>query len=125
MQKITQAQKSAWILALKSGDYKQGQHALRTHDSAYCCLGVLAEQTCDKVENRDDEERPTRYYFNIDLGEEDFTGSLPGELISDDVQSMLIHLNDTKRFTFEQIADVVAALPLGALQNGFAAHDGN
>lgn len=35
-----------WITALRSGEYKQGQSALRTstkHGDRYCCLGVLAD----------------------------------------------------------------------------------
>jgi hypothetical protein len=36
--------KQAWIMALRSGEYKQGIGALRTQNR-YCCLGVL----CDVV----------------------------------------------------------------------------
>lgn len=38
--------KSRWIAALRSGDYEQGQGALKTNDGAdsqHCCLGVLCE----------------------------------------------------------------------------------
>jgi hypothetical protein len=31
-----------WIAALRSGKYKQGKNALRTHDR-FCCLGVLCD----------------------------------------------------------------------------------
>lgn len=31
-----------WILALESGDYKQGEGGLRIHDR-YCCLGLMCE----------------------------------------------------------------------------------
>lgn len=30
-----------WIAALRSGDYRQGQRALRNSDNEFCCLGVL------------------------------------------------------------------------------------
>lgn len=32
--------KAQWVAALRSGEYKQGQHYLRFNDS-FCCLGVL------------------------------------------------------------------------------------
>lgn len=34
--------KRAWVKALRSGNYKQGQGALRQHDR-FCCLGVLCD----------------------------------------------------------------------------------
>ena len=34
--------RKAWVKALRSGQYKQGQHSLCTN-KRYCCLGVLAE----------------------------------------------------------------------------------
>ena len=34
--------KKMWLDALRSGEYKQGQLALRTEDS-FCCLGVLCD----------------------------------------------------------------------------------
>jgi hypothetical protein len=35
--------KAEWVAALKSGEYKQGQGALRGEDEKMCCLGVLCE----------------------------------------------------------------------------------
>jgi hypothetical protein len=32
-----------WTAALRSGEYKQGAGALRTHSDCYCCLGVLCD----------------------------------------------------------------------------------
>jgi hypothetical protein len=34
--------KQAWLTALRSGDYQQGQGYLRQGDQ-YCCLGVLCD----------------------------------------------------------------------------------
>lgn len=34
---------AAWVAALRSGEYKQGTHHLRSTDNSYCCLGVLCE----------------------------------------------------------------------------------
>ena len=33
----------AWLAALRSGEYKQGQMRLHKSDETYCCLGVLLE----------------------------------------------------------------------------------
>ena len=35
--------KSAWVKALRSGDYSQGCTYLRSAEDAYCCLGVLCD----------------------------------------------------------------------------------
>lgn len=35
--------KTLWTTALRSGDYGQGRHALRSSQDKYCCLGVLCE----------------------------------------------------------------------------------
>lgn len=34
--------KARWVAALRSGEYPQGKHALRTAEG-YCCLGVLCD----------------------------------------------------------------------------------
>lgn len=38
--------KTAWLAALRSGDYKQGMQVLASEENGYCCLGVL----CDLAE---------------------------------------------------------------------------
>lgn len=35
--------KKLWIDALRSGEYNQGEGALRTNDNRFCCLGVLCD----------------------------------------------------------------------------------
>ena len=40
---LTEKQKSDWIAALRSGEYKQGSRDLRDVDGNFCCLGVLTE----------------------------------------------------------------------------------
>ncbi|MEM9067149.1 MAG: hypothetical protein AAGE52_01545 [Myxococcota bacterium] len=39
---MTPELKAKWLKALRSGDYKQGAHQLRTR-KGYCCLGVLCD----------------------------------------------------------------------------------
>lgn len=41
---MNQAVKEIWVDALRSGDYKQGKHALHNNsEDKYCCLGVLCD----------------------------------------------------------------------------------
>lgn len=40
--KLKPAVKTAWLAALRSGDYQQGRFNLR-RSSAFCCLGVLCD----------------------------------------------------------------------------------
>lgn len=77
--------KQKWIAALKSGEYKQGK--ARLHDKnagTYCCLGVLNEVAAYGYPGG-----------NAGLGYE-----LPAR-----VQSQLIHMNDSKGYSFEGIAN--------------------
>jgi len=89
--------KAAWVAALRSGKYKQGEAAMynRTTD-AYCCLGVLCA---------------VQDPFSVS-----FMG-LPGSNIAptpelraglDDADiNILMAANDTHRWTFEEIATYI------------------
>lgn len=35
--------KERWLKALRSGEYEQGESALKTNDDKFCCLGVLCD----------------------------------------------------------------------------------
>lgn len=35
--------RARWVAALRSGEYEQGRHQLRTDHGGLCCLGVLCE----------------------------------------------------------------------------------
>jgi hypothetical protein len=48
-QKMDPEAKKAWLEALRSGRYKQGQGKLRREGDEFCCLGVL----CDLGQDRD------------------------------------------------------------------------
>lgn len=39
---MTRAERDAWVAALRSGKYRQGQDRLRS-ESGFCCLGVLCD----------------------------------------------------------------------------------
>lgn len=61
---MNQEVKKAWLEALRSGNYKQGQSWLKDGDK-YCCLGVLCETLSRKPE----------LGFKVDLMEDECSSS--------------------------------------------------
>ena len=96
----------AWIEALRSGEYKQGQNKLgriRGRDIFYCCLGVACEVAVK--EGFVDIER-TVYYNNVNY--DGFSTHLPESVeaalgLNNPVQSLLIDLNDEEGSGFAEI----------------------
>lgn len=92
--------KDKWVIALRSGDYKQGKYKLRNADDSFCCLGVL----CDIVDPTKwivDEPAPYSYshdgYANhLPTSVRDFVGI-------DESLTYIMGLNDNGG-TFEDIA---------------------
>lgn len=101
--------KEAWVKALRSGDYKQGQGALKWQGSGaalHCCLGVLCEVAglCLKS------EVGLNHSLQFD-GDMSSTGGLGVRARSFvglpyDVHVKLWKMNDYGD-TFEQIADYI------------------
>lgn len=111
--------RKAWIEALRSGKYAQGQARLKS--DKYCCLGVA----CD-VSGQGRWSLNT-YVCGDGLRSVDKSAiSLPEDVknyyglrnkhggFADDEDS-LIRCNDTKKYTFEQIADIIEREPEGLL----------
>lgn len=99
--------RDAWVAALRSGEYKQGQHGLRSGDY-HCCLGVLCE-IHPNVTGKPDAEGT--YFYSIEGDPNEYCTTLPrtlsnneGLLLSD-IQSSLINLNDNQAKDFNEIAD--------------------
>jgi hypothetical protein len=127
--------KTQWIAALRSGEYTQGHGTLQTHDNEFCCLGVLcdlyAKDGGGEWERRDspgsnshifrmdhngddDYGHQSRHYLPSNLREvaglpDEFGGSgrLVGLYDLEGCEVVLSDLNDSKEFTFDQIADVI------------------
>jgi hypothetical protein len=59
---MNQEIKTKWINALRSGDYEQGQGALKNPDGQYCCLGVL----CDLYDKHRMEEFGAKSSWTVD-----------------------------------------------------------
>jgi len=111
--------KAKWVAALRSGEYKQTRHLLRTTDDKYCCLGVLGticapEKWVKETQETDPGANTAYYHF---AGEESLLPSEFAEKLGLDgsTQDKLTILNDGQeghRFaehiephSFEQIAD--------------------
>ena len=117
-----------WATALRSGDYKQGQHKLRVDDT-FCCLGVA----CDLYAK----ENPTKakwgtflsdYVFEVkdkEVNRDTLPGSVmewlglntnTGGFIPDESKfgiNSLAQLNDHGERPFSYIADIITSQPKG------------
>ena len=114
--------KARWLAALRSGDYLQARGFLRSA-RGYCCLGVLCEIAVQEgVTTRVTRGEGAESYYGEDFfstvlpeqvsdwaGGLSSSGALPGEATIDGSFSgnTLADLNDSGRYTFEQIADVI------------------
>lgn len=96
--------KNKWVVALRSGAYKQGKNVLRNNLNEFCCLGVL----CDIV-NPDGWQdgkfegcslftipEQIREKYNMDFLTRDRTWYLQSE-------------NDSGEMNFEKIANLIEA----------------
>lgn len=94
-----------WTTALRSGEYKQGRCKLQTSEG-YCCLGVACVLFTpkDKLEMdggmisgglAKNQPHGKRWLNEID----DVVGEVLGERV--------VILNDYRRYTFTEIADVI------------------
>ena len=101
--------KDRWILALRSGEYKQGRGFLYRNDGTMCCLGVL----CDLYVKENNKKWEGNNMFYDLLGK---TKSLPNEVqqwadLNDGNPTVSSHnslaeLNDDGA-SFEVIADII------------------
>lgn len=106
----------AWIAALRSGEYRQGNRTLRNAASEYCCLGVLCDVYRKRYNRGSWEERDASRnspYFEMDGPHRCY---LPKEIaeaigtdgdLSRDFEVELVQLNDRDEATFKEIADYI------------------
>lgn len=105
--------KAKWVAALRSGDYKQGEGALKDIEGCNCCLGVLAE--INGVESRFYDEENDCWVTHDDNhliydfeGDERSTEVPVGYCgLKSSVIDTLIVMNDTENKTFPEIADFI------------------
>ena len=119
---LTEEQKKArleWAEALKSGSFAQGQSHMLVErcdgTKTYCCLGVAGTIFDGEFAHLSTDGDYTAYGLFEDLGDDNnttWTDYLPEDLIqklgmTDDETYACVHLNDTKRWDFDAIGDVV------------------
>jgi hypothetical protein len=111
-----------WVKALRSGDYEQGQGALRrlTEDGPQdCCLGVL----CDlAISNGIELETRKSSYDNKIVFGSSSVGVPPIEVmdwagLEYGQAEQYADLNDVQDYTFEQIADYIEDHELKEVNN--------
>lgn len=102
--------KQQWLRDLRSGQYQQGQKALRenTVPFRHCCLGVLADKC--PIGSWYSEGFPYDYYR---VGTHEDSDYLTGQVLiwaglSDSEQKRLARMND-EGCTFAEIADYIEA----------------
>jgi hypothetical protein len=125
---MKQELKEAWIAALRGGDYRQGQNALRKSsnlypgDKDYCCLGVLCEisgtgewdeegyyrvqRPMSGLISRSKNFLPTALLNNLGLEFNNGKFCIGEKYSKYNIYFSLAELNDAG-FTFNQIADVI------------------
>ena len=113
-----------WIVALRSGNYKQGKAKLRTADDYYCCLGVA----CDVAGDPGEKIEQQSYYSYFDPNTKyRVASSLPSHILnyygfsgptgqynrkeyaegSFGYMSSLSNKNDFDGMDFNEIADII------------------
>jgi len=99
--------KRKWVEALRSGEYKQGQGALRdARDNTWCCLGVLCEVSgLGEWGARVNDFVEFRYggMASALLPTDGFTEAIKA---SSELH-VYAHMNDHEGMTFAEIADEV------------------
>jgi hypothetical protein len=104
--------RAKWVAALRSGDYIQGEGALKRQDVddqvRHCCLGVLCEVLDVPQVRRELDGGVSRWAF----GEEHEEGYLPAAIqdqagLASAVMTSLARMNDSGRYDFKAIADYI------------------
>lgn len=113
-----------WLLALESGDYKQGTGYLRTKNNEFCCLGVLCDLAAKEGILKepvilkhdgfycyeDKESKETKNYNMLPSRLADILGmSIAGSYYPKYVPNhySLWQDNDSRKKSFKEIADII------------------
>lgn len=98
--------KNFWIFALRSGKFTQGNTFLKKNENGkfkHCCLGVLGE-ICGVKEEKSEHSPYYDFVFSKRNKKEYFLKA-GFQNLSSSVQKKLAELNDTNKFSFDEIAD--------------------
>jgi len=103
---ITKEQLDKWLVALRSDEYKQSRHMLRSTDGGFCCLGLLAYVI--NPENYDDTPNESGGYI-YHSSQRSSAYSLAFDWLSTGIQDKLTVMNDESKLSFKEIADWIEA----------------
>ena len=123
---MTDKQKVAldnWLTALRSGKHAQGRGGLCNVEQegrrSYCCLGVFYLANCPEAKHHDrfgfeSEWEAAGFLISETVEEYGFSSENPSVLVNSSkgylgkpIRATLSSLNDERRLTFEQIADII------------------
>jgi|GEM_PF-1248954 len=127
IQMLAPVVKTQFLNALRSGDYEQGRLKLRTYDNRFCCLGVLTDLAVKAgvvrwVESEygwgivEDLPNGTSHVNTTDLSDKvmrwaglEVETCRSGNIFTGTnyQEDNLMHFNDEKNLSFEQIAEIV------------------
>lgn len=99
--KLKTAVKKRWVKALRSGEYAQGECALRRRTAdgeEFCCLGVLADVTGERWQ-----KPKSGLIYKINRS----PAYLPRRILPRDIQQTLAAFNDgvKEKMSFKRIAN--------------------
>lgn len=102
--------KSKWVAALRSGEYTQGEGALKRRFAdepvVHCCIGVLAEVAGLQLDERPTSEAGRRTVrWSVDGDDGQLSDAVLEQLgLTNETQSELIDMNDNRDLDFNDIA---------------------
>lgn len=102
--KLPKRFKDRWVIMLRSGKYNQTNGMLRD-DDGYCCLGVACLAAGYKDSNIYDHKTIPLELTKVPkllMGD-----NTPTNHNYNPIVSKLVHFNDTKQWTFKQIASYI------------------
>ena len=127
-----------WIIALRSGEYKQGRLALHPTYVTFCCLGVGCDIYIRDVGGCWDESYGFQYGFKYGFHAYDGYSNGIDDVLPVEVQNWLglastdgafishvddsdfvtlAELNDSGEYNFDRIADIIESEPKGLFVN--------
>ena len=118
MKRMNPRVKKLWVAALRSGQYRQGRHQLRTGNNCFCVLGVLcnlhARAHPEIAAAQKDRTGYMGLYRSLSTAVEVWSGFYPTVMrlrwkpAGEPLQKItLTLLNDLYELPFEQLADLI------------------
>ncbi len=106
--------KSAWVAALRGGEYKQGRGRLHPDDDTFCCLGVLCELHRKQFDGEWVEcKTGGNDYFSMhdvipdQVVQWSGVPSVNPSVVYNDDRISLATLNDSRELPFSELADII------------------